>query len=56
MYPLDLEEFMWAVGVNENVISVLKTAWEGKQPVDDFIHGKIMDILNGIQAKIKDMP
>ena len=44
MYPLDLEEFMWAVGVNENVISVLKTAWEGKQPVDDFIHGKIMDV------------
>ena len=28
MYPLDLEEFMWAVGVNENIISKLKDSWE----------------------------
>ena len=44
MYPLDLEEFMWAVGVNKNVISALKSAWENKQPVDDFIHGKMMEV------------
>ena len=44
MYPLDLEEFMWAVGVNKDVISTLRSAWEHKQPVDDFVHGKIMDV------------
>lgn len=44
MYPLDLEEFMWAVGVNEEVIAALKTAWERKQPVDDFVHRRMMDV------------
>ncbi len=44
MYPLDLEEFMWAIGVNDNVITTLKSAWENKQPVDNFIHEKIMEV------------
>lgn len=44
MYPLDLEEFMWAVGVNKEVIATLKSAWEEKQPVDDFIHRKMMEV------------
>ncbi|MBE6305297.1 MAG: ATP-binding protein [Bacteroidales bacterium] len=44
MYPLDLEEFMWAIGVNDNVITSLKSAWENKQPVDSFIHEKIMEV------------
>lgn len=44
MYPLDLEEFMWAVGVNKDVIGALKTAWENKQLVDDFVHRKVMDV------------
>lgn len=44
MYPLDLEEFMWAVGVNKEVIATLKSAWEEKRPVDDFIHRKMMEV------------
>lgn len=44
MYPMDLEEFMWAVGVNKSVIEALKTAWENKQPVDDFVHKKMMEV------------
>lgn len=44
MYPLDLEEFMWAVGVNENVIASLKKSWEEKKHVDDFVHKKMMDV------------
>lgn len=44
MYPLDLEEFMWAVGIKEEIIDVLKSSWENKIPVDDFIHGKMMDV------------
>ena len=44
MYPLDLEEFMWAVGVNKEVIATLKSAWEEKRHVDDFIHRKMMEV------------
>ena len=44
MYPLDLEEFMWAVGVNEDVIASLKKSWEEKKHVDDFVHKKMMDV------------
>ena len=44
MYPLDLEEFMWAVGVNEDVIASLKKSWEEKKYVDDFVHKKMMDV------------
>ncbi len=44
MYPLDLEEFMWAVGVNEDVIASLKKSWVEKKHVDDFVHKKMMDV------------
>lgn len=44
MYPLDLEEFMWAVGVNEDVIASLKKSWEEKKHVDNFVHKKMMDV------------
>lgn len=44
MYPLDLEEFMWAVGVNEDVIDVLRRSWESGAGVDDFVHKKMMDV------------
>lgn len=44
MYPLDLEEFMWAVGVNKEVIATLKSAWQEKRHVDDFIHRKMMEV------------
>ena len=44
MYPLDLEEFMWAVGVNEGVISRIQESWEKCEPVDEFVHKKMMEI------------
>lgn len=44
MYPLDLEEFMWAVGVNEDVIASLKDSFDNNKPVDDFIHKKMMEV------------
>jgi uncharacterized protein len=44
MYPLDFEEFLWAVGVNETVFSHLRDCFDCKKPVDDFIHSKIIDI------------
>ena len=44
MYPLDLEEFMWAVGVNKDVIEALNVSWKEKKLVDDFVHRKMMDV------------
>lgn len=44
MFPLDFEEFITCVGINEHVIGSVKDAWVNKAPVDDFIHGKMMEL------------
>lgn len=44
MYPLDFEEFISCVGVNNVVIESLYEAWRNRSPVDTFIHGKMMDL------------
>ena len=46
MYPLDFEEFLQVFNVNEAVIGKLRTAFETRMPVDEVIHGKIMEIFN----------
>ena len=44
MYPLDFEEFISCVGINDNVITALRDAWKDRTPVDEFIHSKIMEL------------
>lgn len=44
MYPLDFEEFISGVGINDKIIDSLRMAWEGCTPVDDFVHNKIMEL------------
>ena len=44
MFPLDFEEFITCVGINENVIATVKEAWTKRRPVDDFIHNKMMEL------------
>ncbi len=44
MYPLDFEEFISCVGINDVVIGALREAWQNRSPVDAFIHGKMMDL------------
>ena len=44
MYPLDFEEFISAVGVNDEVIASLRRSWDKRLPVDDFVHTKIMEL------------
>ena len=44
MFPLDLEEFMWAVGVKTEIIETLKYAWERRERVDDFVHKKMIEV------------
>lgn len=44
MFPLDFEEFISCVGINDLVIESLRNAWNNRIPVDDFIHSKIMEL------------
>lgn len=44
MFPLDIEEFVKAVGIGDNVINHLRESWENLHPVDEFIHKKMMEL------------
>ena len=44
MYPLDLEEFFIACGVQAQVFDALKKSFEQKVPVDSLVHEKMMQI------------
>ena len=41
MYPMDYEEFRWAMG-DTVTIPLLRTAFESKKPVGDAVHRKLM--------------
>ncbi len=42
MFPLDFEEFCMANGVQENIITLLKTSFENRTKVDEFIHDAML--------------
>lgn len=44
MFPLDFEEFISCIGINEKVIESLRHSWNNLLPVDDFIHSKMMEL------------
>lgn len=44
MYPLDLEEFFKACGVQQNVFDSLQNSFEQKVPVDGVVHEKMMQL------------
>lgn len=44
MYPLDLEEFASAIGINSQVMEHLKKCFESTSPVDEFVHQKMMEV------------
>ncbi len=46
MYPLDFEEFLQVFNVGEPVLDKLRSAFAAKTPVDEVIHGKIMEMSN----------
>lgn len=46
MYPVNFEEFIRAVGVQQEVIDSLQHAWENKQAVDEYIHEKMLQFFN----------
>lgn len=42
MYPLDFEEFLWAKGISEEVISYMKECLKNKEPVSPAIHESML--------------
>lgn len=42
MYPMDFEEFMVANGISKTTLDMLKDKFETCQPIDDFIHQKLL--------------
>lgn len=45
MYPLDFEEFLWANGIDERVISSVKSCFENEKAVPEGVHKVMMDLL-----------
>lgn len=46
MYPCDFEEFIQAIGIQKNIIDHLRESWEKGERVDDYIHQKMMSLVN----------
>ena len=44
MYPLTVKEFMKAVGIKENILEMLEECYKKQQPVDEFVHKKMLDV------------
>ena len=45
MYPLDFEEFLWANGMNDKVIDLVKSCFEKETAVPEGIHNVMMELL-----------
>jgi len=43
MYPMDFEEFMWALG-NDMLMDLIRTSFDGKKPMGKLMHKQAMDI------------
>lgn len=44
MYPLDLEEFCWAHGVQPEVLDEAGRSFETCEPVDEFVHDRLSEL------------
>ncbi len=42
MYPMDFEEFLWALG-NDTLMSMIKKCFDNRQPMGQAMHRKAMD-------------
>lgn len=45
MYPLDFEEFLWANGISDAVISSVKSCFENETAVPEGVHRAMLDLL-----------
>ena len=44
MFPLDFEEFISCIGLNNAVIESLRNAWLRSTVIDEFVHNKMMEL------------
>ena len=45
MYPLDFEEFLWANGISEALIGMLKQNLEAETPIPEALHNRMRQLL-----------
>ena len=45
MYPLDFEEFLWANGISDPVIEMMKKCLENETPVPEALHSRMRQLL-----------
>ena len=45
VFPLDLQEFVMAIGISDEIIMHLNDAWEQRKAVDEVIHNKLMKLV-----------
>jgi predicted AAA+ superfamily ATPase len=45
MYPLDFEEFLWANGISDALIQMLKQHLENETPVPEALHNRMRQLL-----------
>ncbi len=45
MTPLDFEEFLWANGISEQIITLLHTHLQDQTPVPDALHARMRELL-----------
>lgn len=43
MYPMDLEEFLTAIGFQQKVFQHIKESWDERTAVDEYVHEKLLD-------------
>ena len=59
MYPMDFEEFMWAMG-NDTLMDFIKQCFKNKKPLGQLLHRKAMDyfkeylIIGGLPQAVKE--
>ena len=46
VFPLDLQDFFLAVGVNQDIINSLQDSWKNKTSVDSVVHESLMKLVN----------
>lgn len=46
MYPLDFEEFMWAMDIPDSTFTTLKICYKNKKPVEAHLHKQLLDLFH----------
>lgn len=45
MYPMDFEEFLWANGIQEPIIQLLRKSLEEEKPVPEALHSRLWQLM-----------